>query len=217
MRLNKYKNELGITDFILKENDKKLFIFYMGNGDLYWKLNSPSLKIEEDDEITPEKSDYFMITKENYPLYALFAKLYYDIENINIRENEINKEDYIKHNLANYQELFNKDKKQITWYSDETYYEVANILKITKEEDTFRLEFFSQPPKEGYDEEYNSISGITIRFRNSGSRYNPFNTVFMRMFSELNMIDDINDNYHQYHIEEYLYLKNKPASLTRKK
>ena len=44
-----------------------------------------------------------------------------------------------------------------------------------------------------------------IRISNSGSRYAPFNIVFMRMFTKLQDIDDINDYGHQIHIEEYLY------------
>ena len=46
-----------------------------------------------------------------------------------------------------------------------------------------------------------------IRFRNSGSRYDPFNIVFMRMFLKLQQVDDINDFGHQIHIEEFLYQK----------
>lgn len=46
-----------------------------------------------------------------------------------------------------------------------------------------------------------------IRFRNSGSRYEPFNMVFMRMFLQLQKVDDISDYGHQIHIEEYLYKK----------
>ena len=53
-----------------------------------------------------------------------------------------------------------------------------------------------------------------IRFRNSGSRYMPFNAVFMRMFREMQNIDDVNDYGHQMHMEEYLYEKNKMKKLS---
>ena len=42
----------------------------------------------------------------------------------------------------------------------------------------------------------------SIRFRNSGSRYEPFNICFMQMYNELKNYDS---NCHQIHIEEYLY------------
>ena len=42
---------------------------------------------------------------------------------------------------------------------------------------------------------------ITIRFRNSGSRYDPFNIIFMRLYQGLCNLDY---EYHQIHIEEYL-------------
>ena len=54
-----------------------------------------------------------------------------------------------------------------------------------------------------------SSSYIPIRFRNSGSFYNPFNVLFMRMHNKMKKIDDVNDIGHQIHIEEYLYNKQK--------
>ena len=42
---------------------------------------------------------------------------------------------------------------------------------------------------------------ITVRFRNSGSRYDPFNIIFMKLYQGLCALDY---EYHQIHIEEYL-------------
>ena len=56
----------------------------------------------------------------------------------------------------------------------------------------------------GYEEEYNLENTISIRFRNSGSRYAPFNIIFMKMYLNLQKIDDVNDYGHQMHIEEHL-------------
>ena len=42
---------------------------------------------------------------------------------------------------------------------------------------------------------------ITVRFRNSGSRYDPFNIIFMKLYQGLYELDY---EYHQIHIEEYL-------------
>ena len=44
----------------------------------------------------------------------------------------------------------------------------------------------------------------SIRFRNSGSSYQPFNILFMDVFNKLQEYDP---NYHQMHIEEYAYQK----------
>ena len=41
-----------------------------------------------------------------------------------------------------------------------------------------------------------------MRIRNSGSNYNPFNCIFMRMFQKLQEVDN---DYHQIHFEELEY------------
>ena len=195
-------NEIYNYEFISKDN--KLNISFCGNLDLYFTIYG-------------ENINEFTITKENMTIYNLFDNLYSDIENINIYdeehfplyiETEEEKKEYLKekkdeyrlHNRSNYNELFNKNNKTITWYSDETAKEVANYLKIIKEEDNFKLEFYTQPYIEGYDRDFNSKYSTTIRFRNSGSRYEPFNACFMRLFNNL---QKYNPDYHQITIEEY--------------
>ena len=73
-----------------------------------------------------------------------------------------------------------------------------------EEKDIFIIEFTTQEYIKGYDHDFNSPNYIPIRFRNSGSTYTPFNNVFMGMFNQLQEYDP---NYHQIHIEEYLYQK----------
>ena len=101
-------------------------------------------------------------------------------ENVNDDNNFI----ITKENYEVYR-LFDKENNTITWYSDETNHEVANILKIKKENESFELEFYIQPYIEGYDRDFNSLYHIPIRFRNSGSSYDPFNIVFMRMYEKV--------------------------------
>lgn len=217
MKVTKEKSEFGLNVF-LEEEGKNISFTFWGNGDLYWTIHS---KRDE------ENYDYFIITKENYAIYSLFEKLFFDIENINIFDEEaIEFEDEIHEyfkdtkkeneeikmrcrlfNHLHYNELFNDSNKTITWYSDETAPEVANVLKIKKEEDIFKLEFYIQPYTKGYDEDFHSSKSIPIRFRNSGSRYSRFNTIFMKMYNSMKEIDDVNDIGHQIHIEEYLYNK----------
>ena len=198
----------------LQEANLNLDISYMGNLDLYWTINSKDNVIN---------NNIFTITKENYALYELFEQLFIDIKDINIYsgepvipfyledEEEISKyleeqkEAYRKHNLANYNKLYDDVNKTITWYSDETNHEVANILKIKKEDECFNIEFNIQKENSIYDRDFHSEHYIPIRFRNSGSSYDPFNIIFMRMFNNLKEVDDVNEIGHQICLDEYLY------------
>ena len=74
-----------------------------------------------------------------------------------------------------------------------------------KAKDHFVIVFNIQEYIEGYDRDFASLYYIPIRFRNSGSRYDPFNIIFMRMYEKLKKINDVNEYGHQIHIEEYLY------------
>ena len=88
-------------------------------------------------------------------------------------------------------------------------------MKIKKENESFELKFYIQQYFEGYDRDFNSLYHIPIRFRNSGSSYDPFNIVFMRIYEKMKRVDNINDYGHQIHIEEYLYNQNKIKKLTK--
>ena len=97
------------------------------------------------------------------------------------------------------------------------YENIAFGLKIKKMDNIFRVEFSSQPHIDGYDEELNQPGYMSIRFCNSGSRYAPFNILFMRMFNKLQEVDDVNDYGHQIHIEEYLYNNDKQKNIQKVK
>ncbi|MGM9834943.1 MAG: hypothetical protein ACI31M_04120 [Bacilli bacterium] len=220
LRDNEYKSK----DIHLIDGNKTLTIMFGGTGDLYWIINNKDCPKTED-----YSYDYFVITKENYAIYSIFEQLVNDIKNINIfdkkeiefppyvetdegkkeylEELELDKKRYRKYNMAYYNDLCNEKTDIITWVSDETAFEVANKVQIKKIEDIFVIEFYTQPYIEGYEREDNMLGIMGIRFRNSGSRYQPFNIVFMRMFSQLQKLDDVNDYGHQIHIEEYLYKK----------
>ena len=189
MKLIKKENEYGLTLF-LEDDDKVLEIVFGRNGDLYWIIRSKN----------ESNNHTITITKENYEIYKLFVSLFDDIENINLLDHDyanVEKEYYIKSNYSNYNELYNKDNGVITWYSDETNHNVANILKIKKEKELFIIDFITQEDKEEYDRDFKSPKHIVIRFRNSGSRYNPFNIVFMRMYRNMINIVDVNENEYQ--------------------
>lgn len=209
MQLIKEKHEFG-TNVFYGDEQKYIGFTFGGNGDLYWVIHSAA---EKD----------FTVTKENYALYELFEQLYNDIENVNIfpddqelfYESEESKARYRLYNRSNYNELFDEEQKIITWYSDETARIVANYVRITKGTNSYTLSFFVQSHINGYDRDFHSSSYIPVRFRNSGSSYDPFNIVFMRMYLSLVNIDDINDYGHQIHFEEYLYEQEKARKLIK--
>lgn len=193
-------------DICITSGSKSLTILYAGNLDLYWAIKDHSLEPSMD-----KISIDFEITKENYLVYLEFEKLFENIKNINIFDDEeINEYERKRSKHSYYSELF--DGEKITWYSDETNKKVANYVEIRKCEDSFKLSFHTQDYIEGYERDSEHFDSIAIRFRNSGSRYDPFNILFMKMYKELQELDDVYDEGHQIHIEEYLYtlkLKNK--------
>lgn len=187
MKVEKKNTEFDTTIFF-KEKGKFLTFSFGGNGDLYWSIHL----------LSKDDSDYsFTITKDNYEVFSLFEKLFDDINII--------KDRYELFNYSNYNELYDEKNKTITWYSDETAHIVANYLKIHRDDDKFKIDFFTQPYVDGYDRDFNSTGYISVRFRNSGSRYSPFNIAFMDMYNDMKEVDDVNDIGHQIHIEEYLY------------
>ncbi len=210
MQIRKEESQFGLQIFI-EEGNSCLSICFGGNLDLYWSINSNKRATGND-----TKMDSFVITKENYELYSLFETLYNDIKEINIFEDfKGDKDKYRLYNRSNYQELFDEKSKTITWYSDETAHEVANYLKIKKEEDCFIIDFHIQEYIDGCDRDFSSLYYIPIRFRNSGSRYDPFNVIFMRMYDRLKSVEDIHEHGHQIHMEEYLYNLKHQKALTK--
>lgn len=182
------------TDVYLINEEKYVAFSLKGTGDVYWWLKRTDGYSYEFDA---HNKDEFIIDKENIEIYNLFDQLFSDIENVDIYDESFNedktkaeirryKDRFRKNGEGNYFDLYNKEEKTITWYSDETANEVCNYLKIKKKEDSFELDFHTQPYIPGYCRDFNTSTYIPIRFRNSGSKYNPFNAVFLRMY--MNMV-----------------------------
>ena len=196
------------TTIYFREEDKQMRILYAsrGNGDLYWSIYFKD---------SGDKHE-IIITKEKINIYKTFEELFTDMKDINIfteddpfwltgkerkkyiaeeRKRHLEEKERCRlYGEHNYFELYDKDNEIITWYSDETNWKVANILKIKKEDDSFRVVFSIQPHIDGYDEDMNSENYISIRFRNSGSRYQPFNVVFMNMFNKLRNLELVDED-----------------------
>ena len=199
VEINKEKDANGYDKFKITTDDGSFNIMFGGNLDLYWSY------WPKENIIDWPLFKTFTITKENYFLYQKVAELYirikeqkpypkiekdeYDnyLEELDLKE--FAKEDY------SYEKLFQDDI--IKWYSDDAPLEEASRIEIKKLEETYTITFYQGK------EEYN-FPTFSVRFRNSGSRYHPYNFTFMNMYNALSEYDL---NYHQIHIEEYLYSK----------
>lgn len=169
MQVKLVKNDNLTYDIKLIDGSKNLTIMYGGNGDLYWSLVN-------DDWVSFYEgiTDHFDITKENYEVYKSFESLLLYLKAISIREE-----------LTNYNKLYDVKSNEVTWISDKLIEEVANEVTISKQSEVIRLSFKIKPWVLGYDRNYFEFGMISIRFRNSGSRYRPFNLIFMNLFNEL--------------------------------
>ena len=183
LEVNKYKNGWGYDTFEIETDTGSFQILFAPNGDLYWRYLS-EINVLDDKPIQE-----LIITKENYYIYEVFYKLYESIKN--------NKVFYDKENysIVKNNKLFKNN--MIEWYSDELPIDITSKLTIKKEDEVFKVIF--EKSKKSQDGIFITYS---IRFRNSGSRYAPFNINFMQMYNELKEDDP---NYHQIHMEEYLY------------
>lgn len=224
--------DFNYKNICLVDGNKTLSIYYAGTGDLHWTIyNSEGLNQDE------HLHESFTITKENYQIYYLFEKLINDIKDINLygrkefefpsyieteeqkkdylEEMEIDKDEYRKFNLSHYNDLYNDEDGSVTWTSDETGFCVANRVQIKKKDDEFLIEFSDQPYINGYEREYNTYYHMSIRFRNSGSYFDPFNMIFMNMFYDLQKVND--ESYgHQICFEEYLHEQECAKKLSKK-
>lgn len=218
-------NELGfaLAQNLLYNKKIELYVMQMPSSevkcydeiklwlDLYWNIQNKHFVPVPDDTSTKT----FTITKENYHIYSLFEKLYDDILNCNIFtvldfelercESEEEKQELIiqKENMNNshkkyeqYKSLFHDNV--IEWRSDDFPYDDASFVTVEKQDESFTITFNKSGEVDFLYQTY------AIRFRNMGSRYTPFNMIFMRMYQELMNYDP---DYHQVHIEEYLYQK----------
>jgi hypothetical protein len=225
MEVIKKKSEVGAYDICIKESeDKSLALIWGGNGDLYWLLDN----LEEMDVKEDPMYDTFCITKKDYAIYSMFEELYDDLMNgrIYLPEEHMNthvedlteeeKEEVEKYNAYEIEHAReeNEDIKRsaryqlltadnvVTWYSDEEERRIAEIVRISKQEDSILLEFIRQSKKDDLGD--TRLPGYySIRFRTSGSTYTPCDLVFTRHFLKMQEYDF--DAPQQIHIEEWCY------------
>ena len=194
MIVTKRKSEVGTLDIRIEENeDKHLDVIFGGNGDIYWVYDNLEQLYAEEDSMY----EAFTIPKEEINLYKIFNELYEDLVNCRIFVPETT--ELIPGGIKKDQERCrrnNEDLKKdprynmlvqngvITWYSDEEYREIAEIVRITKNDNGILLEFIRQSIID--DMNMKRMPGwYSIRFRTSGSTYTPCDMVFWRHFNNL--------------------------------
>lgn len=197
----------GVYDIIKFTKDNQILsIYFGGNGDLYWDI----VNLKDPDS----NQEIFLIDEENYEIYHLFDTLLkkieecqvYEIDPLSLELCESSKEvEEIERKVAKsnedvktfskYQSLY--DGFAVEWHSDDEIYEEANTLVIVRDEESESIFIEITKHSEKSDD-------LSIRISNSGSRYMPFNILFMKHYNALCNMDF---NYHQVHINELLYQK----------
>lgn len=199
VEIKKTKDVEGYYRFKITTENGSFDIMFGGNLDLYWYYWP-----EENYKDWP-LAKTFTISKENYFIYQKLDELYKNIkeqkpyqskdENSSIVFDSSKLINDSPKSQYSYKNLFQNDI--IKWYSDDAPLEEASMLEIKYQEDKYIITFHQGKEDFGFPT-------YAIRFRNSGSRYEPYNFAFMNMYNSLSEYDA---NYHQIHIEEYLYNK----------
>lgn len=211
----KEKSETKTYDIRLIINeDVHMDILYGGTGDIYWiydNLKMINVPIKED-----PMNETFQITKKDQDIYHIFNELYEDLINCQIYYpdkcnflpgyNEQEEKRCFELNQSIKQSpRYNKLVKDgiITWYSDEEYHSNAEIVQISKKDEIINIKFIRQSKRDDLGQ-LRMPGYYSIRFRMSGSTYEPCGIVFWRHF----------DNFQKYNIES---ISTKPNSSQTKK
>lgn len=195
--IKKYQNSHGYDCYILQTDNGQMVISFEGNLDLYWRYVHEGSILNAPEMVTLE------ITKENYAMYNYFDTLYYNILTKKEREG-LEYHDYLMDERNPYALMQNGS---IIWASDDYEYESASKVSITPGEEVYYITFEKSKALVFFNT-------FCVRFRNSGSRYNPYNTEFMQMYMNMKEYDPENK---QIHFEELLYAEKKLVLTKEKK
>lgn len=181
----------NVKDIFIKKDTKTLKVFYGGNGDLYFDI------FGDFEECENGYRTYFELD-ECDQVYPYFKELIDEIKEAKVfmpseTQFELIDDPFEFHELVEHYKMKNKELKGkyphtelvkdniILVYSDSIYNENANFMTMKELDGKIRLDFYDNP------EDY--IDGFGIRINNSGSKYMPFNIIFMRFFNKLH--DDL--------------------------
>lgn len=192
--------DLFKNGIILEENNKRIIIT-LNNNDLCWYFESDDIE-----------NFNFSITKQSYDIYLIFDMLFSNMKNCQVYKPNLNypKDQYELN--KHLKEIDSKNKKlymiqknsmlfyddAIFWHSDDNFYNNSNILTISKQDDSYLINF---KMKDYHNKVY---------FNHLGSRYLPFNKLFIDLFNDL---VEYSKNDHQIHINEIIYNKQKELKL----
>lgn len=210
LEIKKQIDENGYYTFSFITEDGTFKISFQNNLDLYWRYVHENIISEE-----PNTKEFF-ITKENYQIYTIFEELYNSIKNsnpysgytfitpISFYHNDLEREELEEIEVPeNPHPNYLYKNGIITWCSDDfSSMEKASNFKINKLEDAFIITFKKSEIERDCGMYFQTYS---VRIRNSGSRYDPYNIAFMKMYQDLKEYEPTN----QMHIEEYLYEQKK--------
>ena len=160
MITKKPRDNKGYYDIIVNDkNDKSFLITVGGNLDLYWLPQNRN-----------DQNRIFEISKSDNNTEDITFTIF------NLLFDAIIKVDDL------YNTVLNENKDTITFISEDWPTEEANILKITRSEDTFKIEFIENTNRDVWSFPHR---GCSICFCNSGSRVPRVEALFMRMFNHL--------------------------------
>ena len=176
INIKKEKTERDYYKITL-ENEFGFFIIeFCGNLDLYWNYYPKKEKLSEIE--TAE----FEINRTEKLLYPMFLKLYRAIKyskpfsnSIYVFKDEDNNKKLPPYNCSDRIGLYQDGV--ITWVSDDDPIENGSKIQIEQTKKGILIKFIKGYP------EFGRPSFFT-RFRNSGSRYHPFNCSFMNQYQE---------------------------------
>ena len=156
---------------ILFNNDKvTLEVSFEGNLDLYFVLKGADI----DNKV--------IINETNLRVYDIFNELYESLINCSLPY-EIRDKNMLRR-TSNYDMLV--QDKVIKWSCDDYSVDVGPFFEIAKVNDEFVITFDrGNIEKQVLASKYS----ISVRLRNSGSLYHPFNANFMRLYHELCDLD----------------------------
>ena len=164
VKLEKSKNGHDYDIFNITTEEGNFTISFENNLDLYWYYR-PSKTPKEYFE------KEFTITDEDKYIYECFDSLYEAIKKRKPFLNAPYDTDF-KNKVDKYANC-PYENGIIEWKSDDYPDDEASSVSIIKEENKFRVVF---KPYDNY-----GFKTFFVRFRNSGSSYDPYNCTFMNM------------------------------------
>ncbi len=175
LKVEKNNREWGAPIIKIANDVNKFEIIFGGNGDLYFKPVMTRMELfEKGDPI------YFVINKEDPFLFESFNRLYSKIINYSAFDSDDNSTVEDRRKEDSYRDYPLVNNGTVSWHSDEDMSEIASVLNIRRLDDgNLQLEFIKNRP------ENTMYMTYSIRFRNSGSTYNPFNFRFMELYNNL--------------------------------